>query len=168
MRINLSTVQIITDEIIIIETSGEMPEVAYHGSIYYLTNDPEGPSLTLTASFLRRMKLAVLEGYRRIIIRDLTLDNRDKGLYRGLARCAVNWERLAKFCRAEGLGITLITGEVRRALQTFLRGEIDDVRQGRQTSVNCPAVCLYELAAKVGLAAGHLPADLTILWGAGS
>ncbi|NOX24734.1 MAG: hypothetical protein GXP59_01190 [Deltaproteobacteria bacterium] len=163
----MSTVEIITDEIIIVETSGEMPEVAYHGSIYYMTDDPEGPGLTLTASYLRQLKLAVLEGYRRIIIRDLTLDNRDKGLYRGLARCAVNWERLAKFCRAEGLEITGIAEEVRNALQTFLRGEIDDVRQGRQTSVNCPAACLYELAAKVGLAAGHLPVGLTILWDAG-
>jgi hypothetical protein len=164
MYANLSVAEIIADEIIIIETSGEMPEVACHGSIYHLTSAPNGPSLMLTPDHLRQLKSAVLEGYRRIILRDLSLENRDKGLYRGLARCAVNWERLAKFCRAEGLELDAIASEVNRALQSFLRGEINDVRQGRQTCVNCSAACLRDLAAGVGLAVADLPPGLTILW----
>jgi hypothetical protein len=159
----LSISEIILDEIIIIENSGEMPEVAYHGSIHYMTSDPEGPSLTLASSHLLQLKLAAVEGYRRIITRDLTLENREKGLYRGLARCAVNWTRLENFCRAEDLETDGIAGEICGCLKTFLEREICDVQQGRPTCVNCSAACLYELAAKVGMGEDDLPAGLDIL-----
>lgn len=31
------------DEVLILQDSGEIPEIAYHTSLYYLTEDPEGP-----------------------------------------------------------------------------------------------------------------------------
>ncbi len=160
----LSVSEIIIDEILIIETSGEMPEVAYHGAIHYMTSDVDGPGLNLAQSHLNELKLAVVEGYRRIIVRDITLENRDKGLYRGLARCAVNWNRLGKYCRAEGLAVDGVATEVCCCLKRFLTVELKDVRQGRQTCVNCSASCLYELAAEVGLEIDQISTDLEILF----
>ncbi len=157
---NEDITEIIADEIIIIETSGEMPEVAFHGSVYYLTTDDEGPGLTLAAGDLLKLKIAVVEGYRRIIIRDLMLENRDKGLYRGLRRCAVNWERLANFCQREGMQFNGIAKEVAELLAEFLQGEINDIQQGRQICINCSARCLCELAAKVGLPEEKIPTEI--------
>ncbi len=160
---SLSVDEIIADEVLIIETSGEMPVVAYHGSIYYLTFDPEGPRLFLADEYSLKLKKAVIEGFRRIIARDLALENRDKGLYRGMARCAVNWERLDNFCQAEGLGIDDVASEVCESLIMFLLGELEDVRQGRQTSINCSRDSLFALAVKVGLDPLKLPPGLGAL-----
>jgi len=150
---------LIDDEVLIIETSGEMPEVAYHGSIYYITTDPAGPRLSIAAEQLAKLKLAVVEGYRRIIIRDLTLDNRDKRIYRGLARCVVNWARLERFCRAEGIDTAWVAHEVRAALKKFLEAEVADVRQGRRTCVNCSPASLLSLANRIGFESRQLPRD---------
>ena len=92
---------LLTDEVLIIEESGEMPEVAYHGTIYYLTRDPDGPSLTLDAQDHIPLKKAVIQRYMTIMIRDLTPDNRSKSLYRGLERCICNWQRLKLFSTRE-------------------------------------------------------------------
>ncbi|MCK5544700.1 MAG: hypothetical protein KAI35_05750, partial [Desulfobulbaceae bacterium] len=89
------------EEAIIVRNSGEIPEITYHGSIYYLTKDPEGPGLTLDNEDLSRLKNEVVERYRNILLRDMILENRDKGLYRGLARSIANWRRLYEFSRQE-------------------------------------------------------------------
>ncbi len=36
------------EELLLIENSGEIPEVAYHGSLYFLREDPDGPALNLS------------------------------------------------------------------------------------------------------------------------
>ena len=155
---------LIDDEVLIIETSGEMPEVAYHGSIYYITSDPAGPRLSIGAEQLAKLKFAVVEGYRRIIFRDLNLNNRDKSIYRGLARCVVNWSRLENFCRTEGIDTSSLALEVCSALKVFLAGELADVRSGRPTSVNCSRLSLLGLAAKIGLDPGGLPQNWEIVF----
>ncbi len=148
---------VIDDEVLIVETSGEMPEVAYHGSLYYLTHDPEGPGLSLVLEEKVRLVLAVIEGYRRIICRDLNLENRQKSCYRGLARCLVNWRRVSGFAAAQRLSLTELEEEVAAALKTFLAGEITDIRQGCPTCVNCSHTELKELVNEVGLSADSLP-----------
>lgn len=151
---------VIEDEVLIVETSGEMPEVAYHGSLYYLSHDPEGPGLSLGRQDKGRLILAVVEGYRRIIRRDLDLENRQKSCYRGLIRCLVNWRRLTGFAAAHRLSLAELQEEIAAALQTFLAGEAVDVGRGCPTCVNCSQAELRELINEVGLSDNNLPPDL--------
>ncbi len=148
---------VIEDEVLIVETSGEMPEVAYHGSLYYLCHDPEGPGLSLGHRDKNRLVLAVVEGYRRIIRRDLDLENRQKSCYRGLVRCLVNWRRLTGFAAAHRLSLVELQEEIAAALRTFLAGEAVDIRRGCPTCVNCSQAELKELIREVGLSDDDLP-----------
>ncbi len=151
---------VIEDEVLIVETSGEMPEVAYHGSLYYLSHDPEGPGLSLDHQDKGRLVSAVVEGYRRIIRRDLDLENRQKSCYRGLVRCLVNWRRLTGFAASHRLNLTELQEEIAAALQTFLAGEAADIGRGCPTCVNCSQTELRELINAVGLSDNHLPSGL--------
>lgn len=148
----------IEEEAFIIEHSGEIPEVALHSSLYYLEEDAEGPGLRLDEEDVLPLKLAVTRRYRVIILRDLTPDNRDKSIYRGLARCAVNWQRLHKFCVRENLNYQEIKLETADALQKFLANELADVKSsGRGSSVNCSSGELESLVVSLGLSGEDLP-----------
>ncbi|WP_181448004.1 hypothetical protein [Dissulfurirhabdus thermomarina] len=148
----------IAEEVLLIRHSGEIPEVAFHGSLHYLTEDPEGPGLVLGKAHLHRLKVAVVARYRAILLRDLDPGNRDRRLYRGVARSIWNWRRLRDFCRREGLEAEEIRREAARALEAFLRCELDDVRAGRRTScINCPAEDLRAFARELGIRDTRLP-----------
>lgn len=143
---------LLTDEVLIIEESGEMPEVAYHGTIYYLTRDPDGPSLTLDAQDHIPLKKAVIQRYMTIMIRDLTPDNRSKSLYRGLERCICNWQRLKLFSARENLDISHVRKKTALELIAFLEQESDDVGSGKYEScVNCSQTDLEEFILDLGL-----------------
>lgn len=150
---------ILDDEILIIENGGEMPEVAYHGCLYFLGLDPEGPQLTLSQPEIQRLKLAVVEGYRKIILRDLTLENRGKGHYRGLARSFINMQRLSRFCQREAFDLTPLQVEVCERLQQFLLAEYAEVSTlGRQSCINCSATDLVQFFTLIGFdSCGPLP-----------
>lgn len=149
---------LINDEVLIIENSGEMPEVILHGSLYYLGRDPDGPNIVLAIQDLRRLKQAVVEGYRKIIVRDLTLKNRGKRHYRGLARCIVNWQRLRKFCQREGFDITPVAIEICELLQRFMLGEYEDIcAKNRQCCINCSLAELLAFFFQVGFDPSELP-----------
>lgn len=150
---------LIEDEILMIENGGEMPEVTFHSCRHFLTVDPDGPQLTLSPEDSKRLHLAVLEGYRRIILRDLTLDNRDKGCYRGLARTIVNVWRAERFCHRQGLDLTPLTAEVCRYLANFLAGEyLDVVNHKRCPCLNCSEEELLTFFTRLGFDASQLPA----------
>ncbi len=147
------------DELLIVANSGEIPEVAYHGSLYFLTEDPEGPRLTLEEEEVRPLKEAVFNRYRKILLRDCNPTLRDKSVYRGLARCAVNWRRFRNFCHRENFCSDEVRQQVAGALVAFLRQEISDVRAGhRCSSVNCTASELAEFAGQLGISPAELPA----------
>jgi len=142
-----------------IENGGEMPEVTFHSCRLFLTVDPDGPQLSLGEEEMQRLKLAVVEGYRRIILRDLTLANRDKGLYRGLARSIVNLERAQRFCQKQGLDITDLTDEVCHCLAHFLAGEYAEVvSEQRNSCLNCSEEELLTFCVRLGFDASRLPA----------
>lgn len=149
---------LIDDEVLILENGGEIPEVSLHGCLYYLSEDPEGPRITPSCHDLLRLKWAVVEGYRKIILRDLSLENRGQGHYRGLARSAVNWQRLSRFCNREGLDLSLLAAEVCEYLQCFLETEHEEVsRQGRATCINCSAPELLVFCDLIGFDPSRLP-----------
>jgi hypothetical protein len=151
---------ILSEEAFLILHSGEIPEVAYYGSIHYLTEDPEGPLLNIKPQDLTSLEEAVVQRYKTIILRDLVPGNRDRSVYRGLKRCAANWKRLVNFSDKRNIGISYIRIEVAEALKDFLMQEIMDVSSGkRKTCVNCSYSVLLELAYGLGLSRDDLPAQ---------
>ena len=145
------------DEVLLLADSGEIPEVAYHASLYFLRDDPHGPRLALEESDCLRLKEQVVARYRWIILRDLDPANRDKRIYRGVARSKANWQRLHKFCRCHGFSSEPIRQEAATALLSFLEQEMRDTANGRLSAVNCCAKSLEELTLDLGLALDELP-----------
>ena len=148
----------IEEEVFVVQHSGEIPEVTLYESLYHLTEDPDGPALNLEAEDILPLKQAVVKRYRVIILRDLDPGNRDKRIYRGLARCAANWQRLMKFCIREGIDSQEIRKEAANALQEFLDVEVIDVGSGnRSSSINCCQADIEELAISLGVSLDSLP-----------
>lgn len=146
------------EEILIVRNSGEIPEVALHGSLYYLTEDPEGPRLSLNEQEVIALKGQVIERYQEIIMRDLNPDCRDLSIYRGLKRCMANWRRLTIFCQREGKNIDQIRKRTAAALLKFLDREIEDVGSGvRTSSLNCRTAELADFARQLGISIKNLP-----------
>lgn len=114
----------IRDEVIeeadLIRYSGEIPEVAYWNSIYYLTEEDEGPGLSLTPEEERLLKRAVIDRYFTIIKRDLTVQNIGQSFYRGVRRAATNWQRLRTFAIREGFSLEAVRLFVLENLRLFL------------------------------------------------
>jgi len=148
----------IAEEAFVVLHSGEIPEVTYHESIYYLTEDVEGPGLQLNIDDVFSLKQAVIKRYRAIILRDIDPGNRDKGLYRGMVRCVANWQRLLKFCTREKMDVSVIRVETAEALIKFLCNEFNEVQSGsRSSSINCSQAEIEELAISLGVSLDDLP-----------
>lgn len=146
------------DELLIVRHSGEIPEVALHGSIFFLSRDPDGPTIEITPDELLLLKKMVVARYREIINRDLDANNRDKGLYRGLARCICNWQRMKQFCQNEGFATDLVRKDVASALISFLKEETFDIAaKQRIPSINCTALELTVFIEELGINCGDLP-----------
>lgn len=149
---------LLSEEMIIVRNSGEIPEVAYHGSLYYLTADPEGPNIELSGSDLRRLKKQAVARYKEIIFRDLTPENRDKNIYRGLQRTIFNWQRLCTFCDRQNHHEEGIQAEIAAALLSFLHREITDVQSRvRNSCINCTEKSLNKFARELGIDPALLP-----------
>jgi hypothetical protein len=148
---------ILDDELLIIRHSGEIPEVALQGSIFFLTGDPQGPGLTLGSEELQQMKGKVVERYLEMIARDLEPENRDKGIYRGLARCIVNWQRMASFCYRENFDLDPLRADTSNSLILFIKNEKKDVGEGKSSSINCCQTTLNGFANELGIVPRELP-----------
>ena len=149
---------LIEDEVFAIQQSGEMPEVALHTAFFSLQEDPEGPGLHLTEEETQRLKDAVEQRYRRILMRDLTPRFRDRSIYRGLARAIANWRRLERFCRREHRDAAVHRRSAAKALAAFLAVEAREVASGRPpAAVNCSVVELEAFAQTLGLSSADLP-----------
>lgn len=162
---------LLEEEAFMILHSGEIPEVAYHSAIHYLTEDPEGPGFSredIGEAGLMCLKNAVIGRYRLIILRDINPDNRDKRIYRGVQRAAVNWKRLKNFAARESIEIDQIRLEVADALISFLAQELTDVSSGRrESSINCTDDMLFGFIVEVGLSRSSLPHDIDVLFKGG-
>lgn len=147
------------DEVLILRDSGEIPEIAYHAALYYLSEDQEGPHLTLDARDRARLREPVLERFRGIILRDLDPGNRQKRIYRGVARSKANWQRFKDFCRRQGIeeAVAPMRRETGEALRAFLVRELADVESGNCSSLNCCLGDLEEFVMELGLVAAELP-----------
>jgi hypothetical protein len=152
--------ELLADEVLIIEESGEMPEVAYHSAVYFLTTDPDGPGLTLEEKDHIPLKKAVITRYQTIMVRDLTPDNRTKSIYRGLERCICNWQRLRLFSNRENLDTSHVRKKIAQELAAFLKAERDDVSSGRcPTCINCSKRDLERFICDLGLESDEVLSD---------
>jgi hypothetical protein len=112
------------DECFIIETSGEMPEVAMQEALLNLP--PLGPR---EADCLRA---AVVLGYLRIVRRDLDYANLGLPHFRGLERAQDNLARLTGFLGRVGWKLPAPTRqELGAALEAFLAAEQASLAAGR-------------------------------------
>ena len=156
----------LAEELLIVRHSGEIPEIAFHSSLYYLCEDPEGPQLTLGQQELDLLRRQVVARYREILLRDLSPENRDARIFRGLKRCIFNWERLGKFCARQTMEIeATLRQEIAEALRRFLQQETDEVRAGlRQSCLNCTREELDGFAREIGVGPEELPEGLGMLF----
>ncbi len=153
--------EILEEEAFLIKQSGETPEIAYYSGLYYLFEDPEGPGLRPEQVDLRILKKAVFERYKKILMRDLKPANRDRRIYRGLARSIANWHRLKKYCEKEGFDIEEVRAETVERLLHFLNNEVKEVEAGlRESSINCSFSELIEFAKELGIREELLPSGL--------
>jgi len=151
--------EILEDEVLILRDSGEIPEIAYHATLYYLTEDEEGPGLDpLSDEELALLQEAALFRYQQIVLRDLDPDNRDLGIYRGIRRTIYNWQRMQDFCKRLGRDCSFFKQTVAQALLNFLARELDDViNKGQTSAVNCSAEQIVAFANVLGLSPDSLP-----------
>jgi len=107
----------IDNEWFVVRHSGELPEVALHSSLYYLTEAEDGPKLTLAENHLRELQAAAMERYQDIILRDLLPENRNASMYRGVKRAIVNYQRYQRFCHRQELEMS--AGFIKEVAETF-------------------------------------------------
>lgn len=112
------------DEAWLIETSGEMPEVALHESLHHLGE--------VSPAELACLRGAVVRAYLRLLARDLDHANLGQPHFRGLERAWQNWLRLGGFLERMGWnwpeGLIL---QVRQALAGHLDAESAALAAGR-------------------------------------
>jgi hypothetical protein len=149
---------LLAEETLIVRHSGEIPEIAFHASLYYLGEDPAGPQLMLTEAELGALRQQVVARYREILLRDLNPENREAPIYRGLKRCIFNWKRLGKFCERQAMTAEDIRQETGEALRRFLLQEAGEVKAGlRQSCLNCTKEELAAFAGEIGLLPEQIP-----------
>ncbi len=131
------------DEAFMIETSGEMPEVAMQESLAHLG--------ALTEGEMDCLRGAVARAYLRLLARDL--DPRAVGLahFRGLERAFQNLARLNRFLARLGAELPEATrNELGLALYRYLRTEEEALDRGRPYA-SASAGQVRELAGALGL-----------------
>ena len=143
---------LLDEELLLVRHSGEIPEVALHASLYYLEKDNDGPKIVVTTQELQLLNKAAQERYEEMIMRDLTIANRDLSLFRGLRRAEENWRRYAQFCRKVGFDYSLFRQEAGLALIDYLEVELDEVAvKKRKPSINCAKKIVCALAKGLAL-----------------
>ncbi|HIC91231.1 MAG TPA: hypothetical protein EYP21_04050 [Syntrophaceae bacterium] len=140
------------EEVEWIQNSGEIPEVAFYTSLYYLTKKEDGPKLTLSASDIKCLEDAVIHRYKTIILRDLNYSNRGSDSFRGIKRAIVNYNRLKNYLSGKNRLIPGWKKEIRQAFLTYLNLEYRDISDGRAyRTINCDREELEQFARELGV-----------------
>lgn len=156
---------LLAEELLLVRHSGEIPEVALHGSLHFLCEDSQGPRLVLSEEELRPLQEAVQARYQEIILRDLDPENRDRSLFRGIRRAHHNWYRLARYCQQIRRSLEPFRTVAAEALLAYLHREAAEVTSGeRPPSINCTAEGLLTFSLALGLSPGALPDNWQLLF----
>lgn len=151
---------ILADEWLIVRNSGEIPEIAFYSSLYYLTEDDDGPCLSLSEEEIQVLKEAAVERCQEIVLRDMLLENFDKTIYRGIRRSIYNWQRYQTFCRRQSLSLLGFRNTVARTFLLFLEEGVSAAGTSLpEAFINCSLDELIRFGEELGVAAEQLPAD---------
>lgn len=151
---------IIQEELLIIRDSGEIPEIVFHSTLEYLTQDAEGPAMLLTEEELSALHDAVIARYLEIICRDLTADNRSLSLFRGVERARVNWTRLYNFCKRVQVESDQYRTFVAQTLIAFMTLECNEKQVGQPSrAFNCSPAHFCEFITALHIPLKQLPQD---------
>lgn len=149
------------EEWLIVRNSGEIPEITFHESCYYLTEDKDGPALQLTEEELTALKEAALKRYHEIILRDITIENFHKTIYRGVRRTLYNWQRCQMFIKRQSVPDDTFRETAARAFILFLEQGVAEAGKALpENFLNCTVQELLELSEALGVSNEQLPPDL--------
>lgn len=152
------TTEYLDNEWYVVRHSGELPEVAFHSSLHFLTEAADGPRLILADHHLRGLQEAAMDRYCDIILRDISAENRHATIYRGVRRAIINHQRLKRFCRRQQLQMDAgFLARVAEKLIALLAVELADRARGEQVRINCSYHELCSFAIDVGLDTASLP-----------
>jgi len=153
---------LVEDEWYAVRYSGEIPEVAYHGALFHLTEEHNGPQIELSKDQQDRLLEAVALRYLDITLRDLLPENKDTGGYRGLKRSFINWQRFLLFCERYSIDGEVYRKMIAAALTDLLQHENRLMERGEPGGeFNCSLAELLSFMELVGLNSADLPASLT-------
>ena len=143
---------LVEDEWYAVRFSGEIPEVAYHGAVFHLTEAVNGPRIELSRRQHDRLLEAVTQRYLEITTRDLRPENKKTGGYRGLKRSYINWQRFLIFCDRFDIEGALHKEKIGVALTDFLDHEATLVMADKvDDELNCSYAELLEFTELLGL-----------------
>ncbi len=152
---------LLADEWLMVRHSGEIPEITLHSSLHYLTEDKDGPGLTLSEKEFSSLKEAALERYHEIILRDICVENYHKTIYRGVRRSLYNLQRCQAFAARQSVECDALRETVAQALLLFLQqGSRAAGKDLPQNFINCSMKELEELTQELGLTVEQLPAQI--------
>jgi hypothetical protein len=152
---------LLADEWLIVRNSGEIPEITFHATLHYLTEDTDGPGLLLTQAELDELKDAAVKRYQEIILRDMNIENFHKSLYRGLRRSLFNWHRFVAFRKRQSIQADDFKKIAAKSLLLFLeQGMALAGQELPRNFINCSVQELTELAEEFGVAEDQLPSKI--------
>ena len=158
---SFTSVTMLEDEWLIVRNSGEIPEITYHASLYFLEKDPHGPAMTLSGEQKRYLKEAAVARYREIVLRDLQIENFSKTIYRGVRRTIYNWHRYQAFCARQALQSGSFKEVVGEALVRFLeQGCRAAGKELPEQFLNCSVEELLQFMDDIGVQAALVPWDI--------
>jgi hypothetical protein len=135
-----------------IEEFGEIPEVAFCEAVSYLTEQEDGPKLTLAPSDIKLLEDAVIYRYKNIILRDLDYTNRGSTVFRGMKRAIINYERLKKYQSRKNKVVYDQKEEIGRALTEYMDQECRNISKGRlYNTINYGRGKLEKFAKELGV-----------------
>lgn len=153
--------ELIEDEWLIVRHSGEIPEIAFSSVLYYLTEDEDGPHISLSEKERSYLQSGAERRYREIVLRDLQPENRDKTIYRGVKRTIYNYHRFSTFCRRQGIHFISFRPQAASALLSFIHREVEDVASGqRKCCLNASFDEIIAFCAELRIAISDLPTGL--------
>jgi len=135
-----------------IEEFGEIPEVAFYEAVSYLTEEEDGPKLTLVPSDIKFLEKAVIYRYKNITLRDLDYSNRGSTVFRGIKRAVINYERLKEYQSRKNKVVSGQKEEIGRALAEYMVRECRDISEGRfYSTINYSREKLEKFAKELGV-----------------
>lgn len=153
--------ELLGDEWLIVRNSGEIPEITFHSSCYYLTEEKDGPALQLTEEELMDLKDAALQRYHEIILRDISIENFHKTIYRGVRRILYNWQRCEAFVQRQSISGGQFRETAAQAFILFLEQGVSVAGKALpENFINCTVKELAELSKELGVPDELLPSDL--------